>query len=84
MKQFDQKRLREAWILFFLLGVVMLNYPFIHIFNKKSFIFGIPELIFYLMSGWPLSILIIYLFSKSLGDNANNGDSGDDPGKDQE
>ncbi|PLX99888.1 MAG: hypothetical protein C0623_08235 [Desulfuromonas sp.] len=57
-------KLREIWILCFLLGVVMLNYPFLHIFNKTTFYFGIPILILYFFIGWPISIGVIYLFSR--------------------
>ncbi len=56
-------RLREAWGIFFFLGLVMLNYPFLHIFNKDVQIFGTPLLVLYLLVGWPLSIGIVYLFS---------------------
>jgi hypothetical protein len=61
-----REQIREAWVLCFLLGVVMLNYPCIHIFNKPAFFLGIPVLFLYLLLGWPLSILVIYLFSRSL------------------
>jgi hypothetical protein len=56
-------RLREAWGIFFFLGLVMLNYPFLHIFNKEVQFFGIPLLLLYLLIGWPLSIGIVFLFS---------------------
>lgn len=59
--------LREAWVICFVLGLVMLNFPFLHIFNKDTQVFGIPLLILYLMVGWPLSIMVIYLFSLLLG-----------------
>jgi len=77
MKKSEPHRLREAWILCFLLGVIMLNYPFIHIFNKPDTLFGIPVLILYLMLGWPLSILVIFLFSLQLDHDGDHGD-GDD------
>jgi hypothetical protein len=80
MREINQKRLKEGWIVFFLLGVVMISYPFIHIFNKETTVLGIPELVLYLMVGWPISILVIYLFSRNLGDENN---SGEDIGKDQ-
>lgn len=57
-------RLRESWILCFLLGIVMLNYPFLHIFNKTASYFGIPVLILYFFIGWPISIAVIYFFSR--------------------
>lgn len=69
MKEHEPNRLKEAWILCFLLGVIMLNYPFIHIFNKDFTLFGIPALILYLMIGWPISILVIFLFTHQIDRN---------------
>ena len=67
--------LREAWVIFFMLGLVMLNFPFLHIFNKDVQIFGIPLIILYLMIGWPLSIVVVYLFSLLLGgETADNSE----------
>lgn len=62
----DRVKLKESWILCFILGMVMLNYPFLHIFNKTSSYFGVPTLILYLLIGWPISIGVIYLFSRVL------------------
>ena len=59
-------KLKESWILCFILGIVMLNYPFLHIFNKTASYFDIPVLILYFFIGWPISIAVIYLFSKSI------------------
>ena len=70
MRAKNPLHLREAWVIFFVLGLVMLNFPFLHIFNKDVQIFGIPLLILYLMVGWPLSILVVYLFSLLLGSEA--------------
>ncbi len=58
--------LREAWVLFFFLGAVMLNYPFLQIVNKTATILGIPLLVLYFLLGWPASIVVIYLFSRRL------------------
>jgi len=66
MKKYDVEKLKESWILCFLLGVVMLNYPFLHIFNKTASYFGIPLLILYFFIGWPLSIAVIYFFSRTI------------------
>ncbi len=57
---------KEAWVIFFILGIIMINYPFIHIFNKSDTLFGIPLLVLYFILGWPLSILVIYLFTRHL------------------
>jgi len=67
MKSLDTKRVRDAWGLFFTLGVIMLNYPFIHIFNKETPIFGIPLLVLYFLIGWPFSIVVVYFFTRHLG-----------------
>jgi len=57
---------REAWVLCLILGIIMLNFPFLQIFNTGHSIFGIPILIFYFFLGWPLSIMVIYLFVRRL------------------
>lgn len=67
MKPRQNLPLHEAWVIFFALGVVMLNYPFLHIFNKNIQLFGIPLILIYLLLGWPLSIVVVYFFSNSLG-----------------
>ncbi|KIH76629.1 hypothetical protein SAMN05660860_01771 [Geoalkalibacter ferrihydriticus] len=66
MKKAPSSHLRESWVLFFTLGVVMINFPFIHIFNKDILIFGIPLLVLYFLAGWPLSILVVYIFARIL------------------
>jgi hypothetical protein len=40
----------------------MMNFPFLHIFNKPALLFGIPLLFLYLTFGWIISIVVIYLF----------------------
>ena len=62
----DTFRLKESWILCFILGIVMLNYPFLHIFNKTSTFLGIPILVLYFFIGWPISIIVIHLFARVL------------------
>ena len=66
-------RLRESWIIFFVLGAIMMNYPFISIFNKPVQIFNIPLLYLYLQIGWGVSIFVIWLFNKAndLSDTSN-------------
>ena len=69
---------RQVWLIFFFLGCIMLNFPFIQIFNRFDSILGLPLLVLYLLVGWPLSIIVIYLFSRSLQETAPN-DSEDSP-----
>jgi hypothetical protein len=75
MRAKNPLRLREGWIIFFVLGVVMLNFPFLHIFNKDILIFGTPLIVLYLMAGWPISIVVVYLFSLLLDTEEEDGDS---------
>jgi len=71
--------LQESWVICFFLGLVMLNFPFLHIFNKDLQLFGIPLIILYLFVGWPLSIVVIWLFSLLL----SRFDEGENPPQDQ-
>ncbi len=59
-------RLKESWVIFFILGIVMMNYPFIGVFNKPVMMLGIPLLYLDLLGGWVVSIFIVYLFIKAL------------------
>lgn len=55
-------QLKESWVIFFILGVVMLNFPFLNIFNRSTTLFGFPLLYLYFTIGWGASIGVIYLF----------------------
>jgi hypothetical protein len=67
--------LKETWVIFFILGIIMMNYPFIHIFYKSRQIFGLPALFLYLYAGWYVSICVIYLFVKAIDfPHADNGE----------
>lgn len=58
----NRLQLRESWIIFFVLGVIMMTFPFLHIFNKPIMLLGLPLLFLYLTGGWVISIIVIYLF----------------------
>ncbi|QWV98987.1 hypothetical protein KP003_07070 [Geomonas nitrogeniifigens] len=58
-------KLKDTWVICFVLGMVMMNYPFISIFNKPTLPLGIPLLYLYLLVGWSFSIFIVYLFSRA-------------------
>jgi hypothetical protein len=77
MKREGKLPLKDAWVIWFLLGVIMLNYPFLHIFNKNVLIFGVPLTILYFFIGWPVSIFVIYLFSVYLGHHSEEESSQD-------
>jgi hypothetical protein len=63
---------RQIWLIFFFLGMVMLNFPFLQIFNRLETFLGIPLLVLYFMFGWPASIGVVYLFSRTLEHNDYN------------
>lgn len=68
----DNLFLREAWRLFFFLGIILINYPFVQIFDKPILIAGIPLLLLYFLAGWPISIIVIFIFSRYHAGNLNN------------
>lgn len=47
----------------------MLNFPFLHIFNKSDTLFGFPLLFLYFTVGWAFSIFVIYLFTLATRQN---------------
>lgn len=68
--------LKESWVIFFILGLIMLNYPFLNIFNKPDLFFGFPLMFIYIIVGWGISILVIYLFTISIrGENRSRNGS---------
>jgi len=72
MKTERKLPLKDAWVIWFVLGIVMINYPFLHIFNKNVLVFGIPLTVLYFYIGWPISIFVIYLFSVYLGRHSDH------------
>jgi hypothetical protein len=67
-------QLKDSWIVFFILGIIMMNYPFISIFNKPRMVFHLPLLYIYLQVGWLVSILVIFLFTKASNLPKEDGD----------
>lgn len=66
MKKHQGSSTKEAWVLCLVLGIIMINFPFVQIFNSGKLFLGIPVLVLYFFVGWPLSILVIYLFTHQL------------------
>jgi uncharacterized membrane protein len=56
-------RFRESWVILFILGIILINFPFLQIFNRADLVFGLPLMFLYLFIGWAISILIVYLFT---------------------
>lgn len=67
-----ERSIREAWVLCLILGLIMINFPFIHIFNTERLIFGIPQLVLYFLIGWPASIVVIWWFVRCTERNSKS------------
>ena len=52
----------------FLLGLLLFNYPLLHLFNRPILVFGIPVLYLYLFTAWSLIIFLILMISRSKPD----------------
>lgn len=68
-KILNRLQLRESWIIFFIMGIIMLNFPFLQVFNKSDTLFGFPLLFIYFTLGWAVSIFVIYLFTLAIRQN---------------
>ena len=55
---------KEWWVIFFILGFFLINYPIIHIFNKDFLVLGYPAFFLYLMIGWFFSIVVIFIYAR--------------------
>ncbi|MDA8429222.1 MAG: hypothetical protein M0T70_08190 [Geobacteraceae bacterium] len=64
-------QLRESWLIFFIMGIIMMNFPFLHIFNKSDTLFGYPLMFLYFTVGWAISIFVIYLFTLAIRQSAD-------------
>ena len=51
---------RKLWALLGILFFVVLNYPFLQIFNLDSLLGGVPVLLLYLLGVWLLAIAGLY------------------------
>lgn len=63
MKGPNRSKLRQWWVIAFVLGTAMINYPFLHIFNRPSTVLGFPLLFLYFTIGWGASIAVIGFYS---------------------
>ncbi|MBR9987715.1 MAG: hypothetical protein KFF68_17560 [Desulfosarcina sp.] len=52
----------------FLLGMLLFNFPLLHLFNRPMLALGIPVLYLYLFAAWSLIIFLIHMISRSKPD----------------
>jgi len=56
----------KFWIFIGILSFVLINYPFLHIFDRDALLIGIPMLVFYLFGFWILAIAFLYIYAHFL------------------
>lgn len=49
----------------FLLGVLLFNFPLLHLFNRPRLVLGMPTLYIYLFAAWFLVVCLILIISRS-------------------
>jgi hypothetical protein len=52
----------------FLLGMLLFNFPLLHLFNRPVLVLGIPLLYLYLFVAWSLIIFLILAISRAKPD----------------
>jgi len=52
----------------FLLGMLLFNFPLLHLFNRPVLVMGIPVLYLYLFGAWSLIIFLMLMISRSKPD----------------
>lgn len=66
MGGWSRSKLRQWWWIALVLGGLMINYPFLQIFNRDAAVLGIPLLFLYFFVGWGVSIAVIALYAWAL------------------
>lgn len=66
MGGWTRDKLRQWWWIAFALGLLMINYPFLQIFNSAALVLGFPLLFLYLFAGWAVSIGVIAAYAAAL------------------
>jgi Na+-driven multidrug efflux pump len=61
------------------MGIVMMTFPFLHIFNKPVTILGFPLMFIYLTAGWAFSIFVIYIFIRAFRTRRKTPDETKEP-----
>jgi hypothetical protein len=67
-------KLRQWWWIAFVLGCLMINYPFLRIFDRNLAHLGIPLLYLYLFLGWLAGIAVIGCYTWALRKAPDEGE----------
>lgn len=71
MSTSGDRSVRNVWPVLFILGIVMLNRPFLNIFDQAEEVLGIPLLFHYMVFGWLFSIGVILFYRVALTSKKN-------------
>lgn len=71
-----KRRYRELAVVLPLGGVVLFMPPYLRIFSRADFLFGIPVMHLYIFGAWLLGILLTALLARRLIPPAGGRDSG--------
>jgi hypothetical protein len=64
----------KAWCLIsFALGLLLINYPILQIFNQALSLGGIPLMILYLLGIWLLGVVVLFLLTRALAKSSDEG-----------
>ncbi len=66
VKSRQAARLRAWCLICFSLGLLLTNYPLIHIFNSTVTIASMPLLVAYLLFIWAVAIAVLFILSRAL------------------
>jgi len=58
----NKSKKERLWIVLGILSFILVNYPFLQIFNRDTLLIGIPMLVFYLFGFWILAIVLLYIY----------------------
>jgi hypothetical protein len=65
--QFRTAARTKAWCLIcFALGLLLMNYPILQIFNQPLTLIGLPLMVVYLLGIWLLGIAVLFLLTRLL------------------
>jgi hypothetical protein len=64
----------KAWCrICFALGLLLINYPILQIFNQSMSLGGVPLMVVYLMGIWLVGIVVLFILSRFLLKSADKG-----------
>jgi len=66
MRKTSSQKPNGIWLLSISAGIILLNFPFIQVFNTRGSFFGIPTLVAYIFLAWSLLLSGLMIFSRIL------------------